>query len=133
MLPRRGEQVVPDTIGIVVQLLSHRLQFAQPVMEDAARADQPQCLLGKGERFPVMSQFHMENIARLGLLKMDFLGLRTLTVIQRTVDMVRKRNVELDIDCIPLDDARVYQVFANGETIGLFQFESSSMRDYLKK
>jgi len=81
----------------------------------------------------VTTQFDMKSLESVGLLKMDFLGLRTLTVIQKTVNALRAKGIEIDIDKIPLDDPKVYKVFANGETIGLFQFESSGMREYLKK
>ena len=81
----------------------------------------------------VTTQYDMKSLEKVGVLKMDFLGLRTLTVIQKTVDTLKKRGIDIDIDRIPLDDPKVYKLFANGETIGLFQFESSGMREYLKK
>ncbi len=81
-----------------------------------------------------VTQYDMKGIEEIGLLKMDFLGLRTLTVIQDTVQMVKDREgVEIDIDNLPLDDPRVFELFAAGVTTGLFQFESSGMRDYLRK
>lgn len=81
----------------------------------------------------ITTQYDMTSLEQVGLLKMDFLGLRTLTVIQKTVDAVKRKGIELDIEKIPLDDQKVYQVFARGDTIGLFQFESSGMQEYLKK
>ena len=81
----------------------------------------------------ITTQYAMKNLGSVGLLKMDFLGLRTLTVIQKTVDTVSSRGVELDIDKIPLDDVEVYQLFSQGKTIGVFQFESAGMQEYLKK
>jgi DNA polymerase-3 subunit alpha len=89
--------------------------------------------LYKTKEGDVTTQYDMKSLEDVGLLKMDFLGLRTLTVIQKTVDAVRARGISLDIDTIPLDDPGVYEVFARGETIGLFQFESSGMQEYLKK
>lgn len=76
----------------------------------------------------VVTQFTMTTIEELGLLKMDFLGLRTLTVINDCVKMVQKKNPEFQIDKIPYDDENVYSLFTNGQTDGVFQCESSGMR-----
>jgi DNA polymerase-3 subunit alpha len=82
----------------------------------------------------ITTQYDMKGIEDIGLLKMDFLGLRTLTVIDDTLKMLREdRNIHIDIDKVPLDDKKVFDLFSNGETVGIFQFESSGMRDYLKK
>ncbi|MBN1542776.1 DNA polymerase III subunit alpha [candidate division KSB1 bacterium] len=81
----------------------------------------------------ITTQYDMKYLESVGLLKMDFLGLRTLTVIKDTVEALRLRGIEIDIDSIPLDDPAVYGLFARGETIALFQFESSGMREHLKK
>ena len=89
--------------------------------------------LYKTKEGDITTQYDMKSLEDVGLLKMDFLGLRTLTVIQKAVDAVKARGIEVDIDAIPLDDLKVYDVFARGETIGLFQFESSGMQEYLKK
>ncbi|MCO6448701.1 MAG: DNA polymerase III subunit alpha, partial [Ignavibacterium album] len=73
----------------------------------------------------IVTQFSMKDIENAGLLKMDFLGLRTLTIIRDTIDMVRKNhNKEIDIDEIPLDDEKTFQLFSKGQTTGVFQFES---------
>lgn len=81
----------------------------------------------------VTTQFDMKSLEKAGLLKMDFLGLRTLTVVDHTLKALSKRGIEIDIDRIPLDDAKTYEIFANGQTVGVFQFESSGMREYLCK
>ncbi|MGB2698473.1 MAG: DNA polymerase III subunit alpha, partial [Candidatus Zixiibacteriota bacterium] len=82
----------------------------------------------------ITTQYDMKGIEDIGLLKMDFLGLRTLTVIDDTLRVLREdRNVNIDLDKIPLDDKKVFDLFSNGETVGIFQFESSGMRDYLRK
>lgn len=81
----------------------------------------------------VTSQYDMKGLEALGLLKMDFLGLRNLTVIDHTVNMLKDRGEKVDIDNLPLDDPEVYKIFAKGLTIGVFQFESSGMREFLKK
>ncbi len=90
--------------------------------------------LYKGSRDEITTQYDMRSIEEIGLLKMDFLGLRTLTVIDDTLQMLREeKNTVLDFDSIPLDDKKTYQLFSNGETVGIFQFESSGMREYLCK
>ena len=81
-----------------------------------------------------LTQFSMEPLGDLGLLKMDFLGLKTLTVIQETIDLVREhRNVTIDIDNLPLDDEPTYALLNRGDTIGVFQLESSGMRDLIRR
>ncbi len=90
--------------------------------------------LYKGSREEITTQYDMRSIEEIGLLKMDFLGLRTLTVIDDTLQMLRQENgTVVDIDSITLEDKKTYQLFSNGETVGIFQFESSGMRDYLCK
>lgn len=82
----------------------------------------------------IVTQFNMKDIESVGLLKMDFLGLRTLTIIRDAVEMIkRNHNVGIDIDNIPLDDEKTYQLFWKGQTTGVFQFESAPMREYLKR
>ncbi len=82
----------------------------------------------------IVTQYNMKDIEQAGLLKMDFLGLRTLTIIRDTLSLIKKNhNVEIDIDEIPLDDEKSYQLFAKGQTTGIFQFESPPMREHLKK
>ncbi|MCH5190892.1 MAG: DNA polymerase III subunit alpha [Oscillospiraceae bacterium] len=76
----------------------------------------------------VVTQFTMTTIEELGLLKMDFLGLRTLTVINDCVQMVQKKTPDFDIDKIPLDDKNVFALFSSGQTDGVFQCESAGMR-----
>ncbi len=82
----------------------------------------------------VVTQFNMKEIEGAGLLKMDFLGLRTLTIIRDTLALIKKNyDVDIDIDNVPLDDEKTFQLFAKGQTTGVFQFESGPMREYLKK
>jgi len=82
----------------------------------------------------IVTQYTMKDIENAGLLKMDFLGLRTLTIIRDAIDMIKKNhNVEIDIDNVPLDDEKTFQLFAKGQTTGVFQFESAPMREYLKQ
>ncbi len=90
----------------------------------------PLCRVGDD----VTTQWEMNTVEKVGLLKMDFLGLRTLSTMQRAVQLVRAhRGVTLDLDAIPLDDPKVYEVFQRGETRGIFQFESAGMRELLRR
>jgi DNA polymerase-3 subunit alpha len=90
--------------------------------------------LYKGARDEIVTQWSMKEIERVGLLKMDFLGLSTLTLIYDCLGEIKRTlGVELDIDTIPLDDPKAYQIFQDGQTYGIFQFESSGMRDILRK
>ena len=90
----------------------------------------PLCRVGDD----VTTQWEMHAVGRAGLLKMDFLGLRTLSTIQRAVSLVREhRGVEVDLERIDLEDAEVFGLFQRGETKGIFQFESAGMRDLLQK
>ena len=79
----------------------------------------------------ITTQFPMGTIERLGLLKMDFLGLRTLTVIRDALDLMREAGVDMKAEDIPLDDKAVYDMISEGETDGVFQLESGGMRAFL--
>lgn len=82
----------------------------------------------------VVTQFPMTTLEELGLLKMDFLGLRTLTVIQNTIELIKKRrNIEIDLDGIDYNDKNVYQFISEGNTNGVFQLESSGMKQFMKE
>jgi DNA polymerase III subunit alpha len=87
-----------------------------------------------GDDNSVVTQFNMKDLEEAGLLKMDFLGLRTLSIIRDTLDLVKlTRNIEVDIDNIPTDDSKTFELFNKGQTTAVFQFESAPMREYLKK
>jgi DNA polymerase-3 subunit alpha len=82
----------------------------------------------------VMTQIEMHGVEALGLLKFDFLGLANLTILRTAVDRIREaRGVEIDLDKIPLDDAKTFALLASGETTGIFQLESPGMRRYIKE
>ena len=90
--------------------------------------------LYKGGRDEIVTQWAMKEVERIGLLKMDFLGLSTLTLIHDALaEIARTTGERLDIDAVRLDDAKTYQLFGEGQTYGVFQFESSGMRDILRK
>ena len=82
----------------------------------------------------LMTQYEMHAIEALGLLKFDFLGLSNLTILRQAVDLVRtERGTSIDLDAIPLDDARTFELLASGETTGIFQLESPGMRRYIRE
>jgi DNA polymerase-3 subunit alpha len=90
--------------------------------------------LYKTNRDEIITQYDMDALERIGLLKMDFLGLTTLTVLDDTVRLIEQnRGVRVDLPGIPLDDPETYQLFAAGESSGIFQFESQGMRDILRR
>ena len=79
------------------------------------------------------TQFNMKWVEPAGLVKFDFLGLKTLTVLDRAVKLLKKRGADTDLSALPLDDAQTYELLASGQTIGVFQLESQGMRDTLRK
>jgi DNA polymerase-3 subunit alpha len=90
---------------------------------------------GKAERqYKIVTQYSMGPIEEIGLLKMDFLGLRNLDVIEDAAEIIRRsRGVELDIGAIPMDDARTFEMLSRGDGTGVFQLESEGMREAMKK
>jgi DNA polymerase-3 subunit alpha len=90
--------------------------------------------LKKDEDGTIVTQYAMGPVGDLGLLKMDFLGLKTLTVIRNAVELVKQnRGITIDIDKLPLDDAKTYELLNKGLTVGVFQLESGGMRDLCRK
>lgn len=90
--------------------------------------------LAKGSRDVITTQYNDESVLKLGLLKVDFLGLRTLRVIREACQLVKDRHdPHFDIEKIPLDDAATYKLLSSGRTGGVFQVESGGMRDLLRK
>ena len=79
------------------------------------------------------TQFNMKWVEQAGLVKFDFLGLKTLTVIQNALGMIKQRGVDIDIGHIPLDDAKTYDLYASAKTVAVFQVESSGMMDALRR
>ncbi len=80
-----------------------------------------------------VTQFDMGYVEKIGLVKFDFLGLKTLTVIDKTVKLIKERQPDFDLGLIPQDDAETFQLLSRGETTGVFQLESSGMKEYLIK
>jgi DNA polymerase-3 subunit alpha len=90
--------------------------------------------LYKSNRDEITTQYDMNALERIGLLKMDFLGLTTLTVLSDAVRLIEQnRGVTLDLSSLPLDDQKTYALFTRAETTGIFQFESHGMRDILRR
>jgi DNA polymerase-3 subunit alpha len=87
----------------------------------------------KGEGAELVTQYEMYGIEALGLLKMDFLGLRNLSIIERTLELIEERGgVRVDLDAIPLDDAPTYRLLSSGDTVGVFQLEGGGLRSLVR-
>jgi DNA polymerase-3 subunit alpha len=81
-----------------------------------------------------MTQYNMKDLEEAGLLKMDFLGLRTLTVFDRALALIKQnRGKEINLESLPLDDEKTFELFSHAQTVGVFQFESPGMQEYLRK
>jgi len=90
--------------------------------------------LYKSNKDEITTQYDMNALERIGLLKMDFLGLTTLTVLDDAVHLIRQnRNLDIDLTTLALDDPPTYSLFSRGDTTGIFQFESHGMRDILRR
>ncbi len=81
----------------------------------------------------LVTQYSMKYVEQAGLVKFDFLGLTTLTILQRAVRFLKKEGIEVDLDTLPLDDAPTYEMLARGDAGGVFQFEGQGMRDVLRQ
>ena len=90
--------------------------------------------LQRGQNGEVMTQYAMKQVEAIGLVKFDFLGLKTLTVLDQTIRLIEKnRGLKVELSEIPLDDSEVYALLGAGSNLGIFQLESSGMRDLLTK
>ena len=82
----------------------------------------------------IMTQYHMDALAKVGLLKMDFLGLTNLTILDRAIEIIRQvHGKNIDLETIPQDDPVTYEMLGRGETTGVFQLEGRGMRNYIKE
>jgi DNA polymerase III subunit alpha len=89
---------------------------------------------GSTENSPIVTQYEATAIEKLGLLKMDFLGLRNLAIIERTLEHIKRRHgVDVDIDRVPLDDPKVFAMLRQGNSIGIFQLEGDKMRQLMRR
>src|SRR5204863_1919446 len=80
-----------------------------------------------------VTQFNMKWVELAGLVKFDFLGLKTLTVLARCLDLLKARGVDLEFSTLPLDDRPTFELLSRGDTVGVFQVEGAGVRDMLKK
>jgi len=155
-------KMVPNELGITLaKALEHSKDFKRVYEEDAAARDlidMAKSLEGmprhasthaagvviskesvesyvplQGSESGIMTQFPMTTLEELGLLKMDFLGLRNLTVISDCCEKIREKEPDFSIDNIPIDDKKVFEMMAHGQTEGVFQFESAGMRQVLSQ
>ncbi len=129
------------------QLIARTINFAETLEGSVRQTGVHACgiLIGKDPldmHIPVMptknenlltTQYDGRFVEAIGLLKMDFLGLKTLSIIKETLENIKlSKNIELDIDAIPIDDSITYQLFSRGETTAIFQFESPGMKKHLR-
>ncbi len=129
-------------------LVAETLKYAETLEGSVRQTGLHACgiIIGKDDLFehiPVstsketdllVTQYDGKNIEDVGMLKMDFLGLKTLSIIKDTIENIElSRGEKINIDDIPLDDEKTYQLYSNGETTGLFQFESPGMKKYLRE
>ncbi len=90
--------------------------------------------LYRGKKGEIVTQYDMKLVEKIGLIKFDFLGLRTMTVLQDTLDIIASREKEVpNLDTLPLTDEKAYELYSKGDTDGIFQVESDGMRKYLRK
>ncbi|HML85780.1 MAG TPA: DNA polymerase III subunit alpha, partial [Bacteroidales bacterium] len=112
------------------ELIRQTLNYAERLEGSARQTGTHACGVIIG---PEDLKYDGKFVESVGLLKMDFLGLRTLTIIKEAINNIKERHKkEIDIDHIPLDDALTFELFQRGDTIGIFQFESDGMRLYMK-
>ncbi|MDA8729616.1 DNA polymerase III subunit alpha [Alphaproteobacteria bacterium] len=132
---RREDEQVADLIDVSMKL-EGLYRHASTHAAGLVIGDRPLAELVPLYRDPrsdmPVTQFNMKWVEKAGLVKFDFLGLKTLTVLQRAVEFIGKRRIELDLGAIPLDDKLTFDMLSNGDTVGVFQLESSGMRDVLR-
>lgn len=133
---RRTDTTVEKLIDIGMKL-EGLYRHASTHAAGVVIGDRPLCelvALYKEDRSELpATQFNMKYVEMAGLVKFDFLGLKTLTVIQKSCEMVRQKGIDLNISHIPLDDRKTLDLLTRIETVGVFQVESAGMRDVLKR
>ncbi len=135
-------QIVETARGLEGIVRNHSIHAAAVVIADRPLQEVVPLQLAEdrgaakdGERsYKIVTQYSMGPVEDIGLLKMDFLGLRNLDVIEDAVEIVkRSRGIDLDVESLPLDDPRTYEMLTAGDSIGVFQLESEGMREALRK
>jgi DNA polymerase-3 subunit alpha len=128
----RTEEPVVDRLLTIAQKLEGLYRHASTHAAGLVIGDRPLDRLVPLYRDPrsgmKVTQFNMKWVEQAGLVKFDFLGLKTLTALDIAVRLLRNRGIEVDLSRIPLDDAKAYEMLARGETVGIFQVESAGMR-----
>ena len=133
---RRTEELVARLINIALKLeglYRHASTHAAGVVIGDRPLDELVPLYRDPRSDMPVTQFNMKYVEQAGLVKFDFLGLKTLTVLARAQVLLERRGVSVDLTTLPLDDRATYEMLGRGETTGVFQLESSGMRDVLKK
>src|SRR5215831_11758640 len=133
---RKKDQKVDDVLNVALRLegLSRNCSVHAAGVVISPQPLKELVPLYKTNRDEIVTQFDMNGLEKLQLLKMDFLGLTTLTLIEDALRLIKKRhNVTIVPEDLPLDDKETYEVFCKGITSGVFQFESSGMRDILRR
>ncbi len=146
----KAYEEVPDLISernSQNELISQTLKYAEVLEGSVRQTGVHACgiIIGQNdleEHIPIcinkdaelyVTQYDGKHIESVGMLKMDFLGLKTLSIIKDTIENIKKSGgLDLDIETIPLDDSKTFELYSRGETTGLFQFESEGMKKYLK-
>ncbi|HEX6129859.1 MAG TPA: DNA polymerase III subunit alpha, partial [Candidatus Limnocylindria bacterium] len=132
-----GDERVDKLIGIAKQLegvARHASTHAAGIVISREPLTEIMPLQRATDGRTTMTQFEMHACEALGLLKFDFLGLINLTILADAVELIRRhRGVEIDVDNLPLDDAKTFELLSTGETTGVFQLEGSGMRRYVKE
>ncbi|MGH7023264.1 MAG: DNA polymerase III subunit alpha [Caulobacteraceae bacterium] len=133
---RREDEAVAEMFEVALQL-EGLYRNASTHAAGVVIADRPLTELTPLYRDPRSSlpatQFNMKWVESAGLVKFDFLGLKTLTVIRRAVKLLERRGAGIDLEGLPLDDPAAYDLVASGHTVGIFQMEGQGMRDTLRK
>ena len=133
---RKKDQRVDDVLKVALRLegLSRNCSVHAAGVVISPQPLKELVPLYKTNRDEIVTQFDMSGLEKLSLLKMDFLGLTTLTLIQDALRLIKKRHgVEIIPEDLPLDDKSTYEIFCKGFTSGVFQFESDGMRDILRR
>ncbi len=133
---RREDETIARMIGIALKLeglYRHASTHAAGVVIGDRPLDELVPLYRDPRSTMPVTQFNMKYVELAGLVKYDFLGLKTLTVLARAIELIAAGGVNLDLSTLPLDDKKTYDMLCRGEATGVFQLESSGMRDVLRK
>ncbi len=134
MEARREEEIVEKLFNISLRLeglYRHASTHAAGIVIGDRKLEELLPLYRDPRSDMPVSQYNMKWVEPAGLVKFDFLGLKTLTLLKRAVEFVAQRGIEIDIDNLPIDDEKTFQMLTKGETVGVFQLESAGMRKAL--